>query len=59
VLLLLVLIVAAFLLPIMWADKTYRDMRDIGWADAHDQPIPWGLIIICGVITLFMLSALG
>jgi len=56
-LMLVVLIIAAILLPIIWANKTYHEMHDIGWAGNQTESRPWGLIIVGSVITIALLAA--
>lgn len=58
-LMIVVLIIAAILIPVMWIDKTAREMRQIGWIGDSAESPPWGLIIVGSVITVTLLSAVN
>jgi len=56
-LMLVVLGVAAILIPVLWIDKTVHEMHQIGWIGDSAEAPPWGLIIIGVVVTVALLSA--
>jgi hypothetical protein len=58
-LMLVVLGVAAILIPVLWIDKTVHEMHQIGWIGDSAESPPWGLIIVCAVITVALLSAVN